>query len=422
MAIYERSRLAHLFRRAGFGARPDELDDAEAAGYAATVERLVDLTSSDVAAEAVPRPTFTPFPPPPDVNFAEFTRMLVWWLDRMVVASRPLRERLTLFWHGHFATSVVKVTPLELMFRQNELLRSAGAGSFAALTQAVTRDPAMLLWLDSDSNRRESPNENLARELFELFALGIGNYGEDDVRAAARAFTGWRLDQPGWRLVADAAQHDDGAKSVLGQTGPWTGDDVARLACSSPACARFVVSRVWGHFARPVTPDDAVVADLAPGFAADLDVARLLRAVFLHPEFQAPATRTGLVKQPAEYVAGALRALGLRAGDLSQPVHQLAALGQLPFVPPDVAGWPQNGYWLSTSFGLARLRLASELAAKADLSSLAGTTPVGRPAAVARTLSVDRWGDRTAAALAGAARDPLALVTLALVSPEYVLA
>jgi len=433
-----RSRIAHLYRRAGFGAGPEELDAAVAAGYEATVDKLLAVTGPDSGASGLAAPTFTPPPtsvPTDDAakraaqqavqktNRDEDRRLNQWWVDRMVLTSTPLRERLTLFWHDHFATSVDKVKDPELMFRQNEIFRNLGAGSFEALTQAVAKDPAMLVWLDANENRKGSPNENFARELLELFVLGIGNYTENDIKEGARSFTGWQYRRQTGQYALAAAQHDGGAKTVFGQTGNFGGEDVIRMAVAQPANAAYVTAKLFSGFARPVRADDPVVRDLAPGFGRDRDVGQLLRAMFLHPEFTAPASRTGLVKQPIEYVVGVLRALNLRAAALGSGLTQtLDSLGQQPFAPPSVGGWPQNGYWLTTSFALARLRFASTVAAKAKLDSLTSASPADRPAAAARLLSVDRWGPATTAALTQATGDPKTLLTLALVAPEYVLA
>jgi uncharacterized protein (DUF1800 family) len=434
-----RSRIAHLYRRAGFGARPDELDAAVAAGYEATVERLVDLSVADAGAAAVPAPTFSPpavVAPPADeaarraaqladqkANREEGRRLNQWWIDRMVLSTTPLRERLTLFWHDHFATSVQKVKQPELMYRQNEIFRAQGAGSFQALALAVAKDPAMLIWLDANENRKGKPNENFARELFELFLLGIGNYSEADVQEGARSFTGWQYRRQTGAFALAANQHDGGAKTVFGQTGNFGGEDVIRMAVAQPASAPYVVSKLWSGFARPAGANDPVVRQLAPAFAKDHDIGKLMRAMFLHPDFVAPATRTGLVKTPIEYVAGALRALGLRANALGNNLPQtMESLGQQPFAPPSVGGWPPNGYWLTTSFALARLRVASNLAGKAKLDAITAVPAADRPAAVARLLAVDGWGPATSAGLAQVAGDPKALLTVALVAPEYVLA
>jgi uncharacterized protein (DUF1800 family) len=435
-----RSRIAHLYRRAGFGARPDELDTAAAAGYEATVDMLVDLSGPDGAWGVVPPPTFTPpvlaaqLPADPEArrqaqqaeqraNREEGRRLSQWWIDRMVLSTTPLRERLTLFWHDHFATSVQKVKEPELMYRQNEIFRTQGAGNFEVLAQAVAKDPAMLVWLDANENRKGSPNENFARELFELFLLGIGNYSEADIREAARSFTGWQYRRQTGVFTLAPAQHDSGAKTVFGQTGNFGGEDVIRMAVAQPASPAYLTAKLWSGFAYPVGPDHAVVKQLAPAFAKDLDVGRLMRAIFLHPEFVAPASRTGLVKQPIEYVVGTLRSLGLRAAGVGANLPTtLDALGQQPFAPPSVGGWPQNGYWLTTSFALSRLRFASTVASKAKVDALTAVPVADRPAAVARLLSVDGWGPSTSTGLAQVASDPRALLTVALVAPEYVLA
>ncbi len=432
-----RSRIAHLYRRAGFGARPEELDAAVAAGYEATVDTLMAFGGPDTGAAGLAGPNFTTAPDPPADPEArrlaqevrrkterdEGRRLNQWWVDRMVLTSTPLRERLTLFWHDHFATSVEKVKDPELMYRQNEIFRSLGGGNFEPLTQAVAKDPAMLVWLDANENRKGSPNENFAREMLELFVLGIGNYTEGDIQEGARAFTGWQYRRQSGQFDLKAALHDSGSKTVFGQTGNFTGEDVIRMAVAQPANAPYVTAKLWSGFARPVGPDDPVVRELAPAFARDRDVAKLLRAMFLHPEFSAPASRTGLVKQPVEYVVGALRALNLRAASVGAGLTQtLESLGQQPFAPPSVGGWPQNRYWLTTSFALARLRFATAVAQKAKLDAIASAPPPERPAAVARLLSVDGWGRTTAAALAQASADPKTLLTLALVAPEYVLA
>ena len=434
-----RSRIAYLHRRLGFGARPDELDAAVAAGYDDTVERLLDLSAID-GADSLPRPTFTAplaasaLPADPTARRAaqqkeqktqrdEAVALGQWWVQRMAASTTPFRERLALFWHGHFATSVQKVKLPELMYRQNEIFRTAGAGSFETLTQTSSKDPAMLIWLDSNDNRKQSPNENFARELFELFTLGIGNYTEADIKDSARAFTGWQYVRARDAFAIAPNLHDTGMKTVLGQTGNLGGEDVVRIATRTPASAAFVAAKLFSHFARPVATTDPVVKDLAAGFAKDLDVGNLVRAMVHHPEFLAPASRSGLVKEPIVYVAGTLRALNLRANAPGVGVDAtLNALGQAPFAPPNVGGWPQNGYWLTTSFALSRLKFASAVAQRADLKAVSSVAAADRPAAAARLLAVDGWSPTTAAALAKAAGDPRALMTLALVAPEYLLA
>jgi uncharacterized protein (DUF1800 family) len=430
----QRSVIAHLLRRTGFGPTATEVDAAMGVGYDATVAGLLDFGASDPA-DAIPVPPLATAPPARNLTTAQrqaavrqrqadVVALTGWWLRRMAVTAHPLREKLTWFWHGHFATSVQKVQRVDLMAAQNALFRSMAAGNFEALTHAVAKDPAMMIWLDTITDVATHPNENFARECMELFTLGIGNYTEGDVKEAARAFTGWKFIPRTGAFVLVKRQHDNGVKTVLGQTGSWGGDDVVRILTNSAASARFVTSRLWSHLAYPVPMADAVVSDLAPGYAADRDIGRLVRSILLHPAFTSSSARTGLVKQPLEWLMGAVRALGLPAGD-TRLVAALRALGQQPFAPPNVGGWPQNEYWLTTASMLTRLRVATTLvtgAPESAIASVAGAAVGDRVDAAAHLVSVPAWSATTAAALARAASDPRHLVTLALVSPEYTLA
>jgi uncharacterized protein (DUF1800 family) len=368
-------------------------------------------------------------------------------MNRMIVTSTPLREKLTLQWHGHFATGIAKVKAPQLMFQQNQLFRAAGAGPFSALAQAVAKDPAMMIWLDTETDDAAHPNENFAREMMELFTLGIGQYSQSDVTAAAHAFAGYSLSRPDLTFVYRPRRHGAGTVTYLGHTGDLSGEQVMDIAVHEPASARFIVAWAWSHFAYPVATTDPVVTDLLGAYSPDRPMASLLRGIFLHPEFLSTATRTGLVKQPLEYLAGAARALGLDAnlrrldpvtgrpvpaavnsisGGEKRPVGLVAlggALGQTMFDPPSVGGWPPNGYWCDTATSLARLQAATLLAGAADLSAIEGLRSRARVDAVAALLGlVDGWGPTTAGALAPVAARPVDLVALALTAPEYVLA
>ncbi|MDQ1391685.1 MAG: hypothetical protein QOF30_662 [Acidimicrobiaceae bacterium] len=461
-----RANIAHLLRRAGFGAHPDEVDQATRAGYRATVESLLaGLRAPDPAGDAVRLPDLTaarvtlgPLPTDPAARQAyqrqrralenrQYVALQRWWLDRMIVTSTPLREKLTLLWHGHFATAFQKVRVAGLMYRQNQLFRTLGGASFEALTQAVAKDAAMMLWLDTESNVAGHPNENFARELMELFTLGIGNYSEADVQEAARAFTGWTLSLGNGEFVLNARRHDSGVKTVLGQTGNLDGTDVVTLITRSPASSRFVVAKLWSHLAYPVSTTDPIVGPLAAAYAQDLNITSLLRAILLHPGFTSPTARQGLVKQPIEWVVGLARAFGVDAdvkptgaaagaagaagsagpatGAAATPRTALSSvltlLAQEPFNPPSVGGWPQNSYWLNTATSLIRLQFAASLGPRLDLSWLTALPANQRPAELAHRLSVDGWGQTTLAALNHVASQPTALVALALCAPEYIL-
>lgn len=428
----DRPTIAHLLRRTGFGPTAAEVDAGVAQGYDAVVDRLLDVHRADPA-DAVAPPSFAPYEPAGQRNLTpaqrqalnaqragEIAALQSWWLNRMATTGQPLRERLTFFWHDHFATSFVKVRRADYLLRQNQLFRTMGMGRFEELTQAVAKDPAMLLWLDAATDKKAHPNENFARELLELFVLGIGNYSEDDVREAARAFTGWYVDPRSESWALARAQHDDGPKTFLGQTGPWSGEQVIHIAVNAAPSAPFIVAKLWSHLAYPVGPTDPVVADLAPGFARDRDIAALVGRMLRDDRFTSPTARAGLVKQPVEWLIGALRALGLPATG-PRLIAGLRQLGQVPFEPPNVGGWPQNEYWLTTASSLARLNIAAALTKQADLSAITAVAPSGRPDALAHLLSVV-WSDQTARGLAQAAANPTELVALALVAPEFVLA
>jgi len=456
-SLATRSDVAHLLRRAGFGAHADDVDELAAGGYEAAVEVLCDLAAPDAAADAIVAPTFDSDSyldaqlGDEDARRAARQRArqerlttATWWLQRMAVAERPLREKLTLLWHDHFATSLQKVKLAELMHLQRQTLYDLGPGSFVELAKAIVRDPAMLIWLDGRESTAAAPNENFAREFFELFTLGHGGgghgddhkdhgtgelakehgtggqpYTEEDVAEAARAFTGWRLRRGRKVASFDERRHDAGAKSILGKQGSFGADDVVDLATNHPACAPHVVSRLWSRLARPGGPADPVVIELAESFADGYDVSALLRGIFTHPEFLAAETRVALVKTPIEYLVGTSRALRVPLD--ATYLRPLAALGQVPLFPPDVAGWPANEAWLSTSASLTRLELARKLAAAADLTTVIALPPSRRVGAVARLLGVDAWGDLTQDALDDVADDERLLVTLALVTPEYLL-
>ncbi|HTC68204.1 MAG TPA: DUF1800 domain-containing protein [Acidothermaceae bacterium] len=424
-----RSDLAHLYRRAGFGATPAELDAAVSAGYAATVAALVaPSAASDPGVTATPAPVFDVLTPPGKSATATARQqynaktrsdsldLTMWWIDRMVMATNPFPEKLTFFWHGHFATAIQKVRSAALMLRQNDLFRSQGLGAFDALDLAVARDPAMMIWLDTAQDVAADPNENFARENMELFTLGYGNYTEDDVREAARCYTGWRYNKTTDAFTEIARLHDNGSKTVLGQTGDFDGSDVVRILTHSTASYRWVCTRVWCRFAKTITTDP-VVNTLMTTYAPQLDVSQLMTAAFTAPEFL--ATKGELVKQPVEYVVGALRALKLRASS-QKYLAVLKNLGQVPFDPPNVGGWPFDDAWLTTAASYTRLQFAHAIAGIGDISAVADESASGRADAAAHLLSVDSWGPQTRVALAQIADDPVSLVTLALCAPEYV--
>jgi uncharacterized protein (DUF1800 family) len=422
--------VRRLLQRVGLGPRRDELDAARAAGFDATLVGLTNPSGRDAGVAATPPPA--PPPPAPQArkndqaarkeqrrDAAAASRVLgVWWLDRMAAADEPFPERMAWFWHGHFATSARKVRYPQLMFAQNETLRRLGRGDFRALAHAMVVDPAMLVWLDGGGNRVGKPNENLAREFMELFTLGVGNYTEDDVREAARALTGWRVDVRSGAARLDPDDHDAGPKSVLGTTADYDAPGLADLLVTRPASPRFLAGRVWRRFVSDTPPDPATLDALVAAYGPTHDITSMVRAAVTSPAFRSESSV--LVRQPVEWLVGALRALRLPASRVQAAALTggLRDLGQTPFFPPDVGGWPAGTPWLSTAAALARVRTARALTEVADLSPVADVPAPGRVEATAALLGLPGFTARTAAALAPLAGRPPDLVAAALASPE----
>jgi uncharacterized protein (DUF1800 family) len=423
----DRRVVASVLRRVTFGPTAAEVDAAAAAGLDPTVAALL----RPVAAPALPDLGPDPYAALERRAGRDARRRARttareqvataswWWLGRMWAGGAD--EKLAFFWHGHWATSVQKVRSAHLMLAQQQTFRRYGHGDTGPLVRAMLRDPALILWLDGQRNTARAPNENLARELMELFTLGAGRYTEDDVKAAARVLTGWRADRISGSARLVPRRHDGSAVTLLGRTGPADADTLAALLVRHPAHVPFLASRIWARYGSddPIPP--ATVRRLT---AAGPDVTAMLTALCTDPAL--PDSAGHLVKQPVEWMVGALRQLGADPGRLTAQQRRtvlggLRALGQVPFRPPSVGGWPAGPAWLTTGSAQARLRLGLALAAiaPAAVDGLARTAPVGRIDALAHLLVVDRWTGRTRAVLDGAARQPRRLLALGLASPEY---
>ena len=437
--MVDRELVAHLLRRATFGPTPAEVDTATSAGFDATLNSLVAPVGVDPGATATPQPTLGVDAydtlgknPSPDAKQRarqaareQILAVQRWWLGRMVSATHQLTEKMVFFWHGHWATSVQKVKSGPLILRQLDTLRAHGRGDFAAFTKAMLRDPALIFWLDGQRNTRQAPNENLARELMELFTLGIGAYREDDIKAGARALTGWTVDRATGATSLMANRHDSGRKTILGQTANFDVDSYADLLVGQPTHGPFIARRLWFRFAssQPLAP--TTEQRLVAAYRQGRDLNALVRAVFADEGFG--GTRGQLVKQPVEWVVGAIRQLGINLADLTeakarQVLTGLDGLGQVPLRPPSVGGWPAGAAWLTTSSLQVRLRLAATLADEASptvLDPLATGTPGSKMDQLARLLVVDAWTERTRSALAQVVGEPKRLLTVGLASPEY---
>lgn len=433
---WDRRLARHLLERAGFGGPPAEVDALVALGPRDAVAKLVEYP----APRDEPAPDFLTV----DVSglddldnltdeqrrqrLQEIQRqarqgivaLKAWWLQRMVATAHPLEEKLTLFWHGHFATEAEKVRHGHALWRQNQTLRRHARGDFGDLLLAVSRDPAMLVYLDNQLNQEGRPNENYARELFELFSLGIGHYTEQDIEETARAFTGWGVRGMRQQFGQEAhfqfnpRLHDDGEKTVFGVTGRLDGADIIPLILRQPSCAPFVLAKLYRHFVtdQPTADDRAVIDDLADLWRdSGYHLQPVLQALFTSEAFYAERQFGAQIKSPVQLVVGTLRRCGL---DLPAEagrglVFMLAGMGQNLFDPPNVAGWPGGEDWINTSTLLQRYNLIGNLLGARRIApldparfGLDDDTPAERAAAqlVEAFLAVP-LGDEQLAELAG---------------------
>jgi uncharacterized protein (DUF1800 family) len=345
----------HLMRRAGFG--PTRTDEEFNPGRAVTdvVDGLLtQLPSPDGAPAQAVDPSLD--------EGQRITELRWWWLDRMASDDAPLVEKMTLFWHGHFCSANLKVASAPLMHQQNRTLRAHALGNFRTLAQQIAVDPAMLRYLDNEANVVGHPQENFARELWELFLLGVGKYTQSDVVESARAWTGHGLnsssDPANHRTTYEffPQWHDGGAKTIFGRTGPFDGPGVIDWTLDGPHqqdVADFIVAKLWSFF---VNPDliNAPLGELAETFiSSNWELRPVVRALITHREFYAPRNRFALVRSPVEFAVASMRAAGLSAHDIG-PDWPIIAMGQSLFDPPSVAGWPRQGGWVSAASSLAK--------------------------------------------------------------------
>lgn len=374
--VFDDVKAAHLLARAGFGGTLEEIARVRELGPSRAVSMLMDFPDSPADEQGV-GPDLSAIEGYPS-NFTEIRKLyqgkteqerqrirqelmranreaigetISWWMRRMATGPAPLHEKLVLFWHGHFTSSAREERQASLIWQQNELHRTMAAGNFAKYVKAISRDPAMLDYLNNSQNRKEHPNENYARELMELFTLGRDRgYTEKDIKEAARAFTGWAHD--GDEFVFRQRDHDTGPKNFLGRTGNFDGDDVIDIILSHKNCAPYIASRLWNFFAYE--PDETLDADMFESLGDVLrennwELRPLLRTMFTSRAFYSERAMGTQIKSPIQLVVGTVRGLGIEMPAARVVVGQLSQMGQVPLSPPNVKGWPGGRLWINTS-------------------------------------------------------------------------
>jgi hypothetical protein len=371
---FDAAKAAHLLNRATFGGLPAEVEKVQKLGPYDAVDWLLDFP--DAPAEEQSRtdlPDFSSIEGYP-TNFREYRKLLErkskeeqkelrqqfmaanreavretmgWWLHRMAYGPYPMQEKLTFFWHGHFTTSAKDERGAMLLWEQNETLRRYSAANFRAFVHHISRDPAMLDYLNNTQNRKGRPNENYARELMELFTLGIGNYSETDIKESARAFTGWSHE--GEEFVFQKYNHDDGPKTFFGRRGNWDGSDIVEMIVARNRCAEYVGSKIWSYFVADCTDDSLASALGDVLYQAKYDLRPLLRKIFTSTGFYQQSIIGGQIKCPVQLVVGTIRNLGVDVPATPIVLSALTQMGQVPLFPPNVKGWPGGRLWINTS-------------------------------------------------------------------------
>lgn len=424
-----RLEIARLFHRFGFGPRPGEFAKALAAGPALTRDKLFSKTEPDLGLMKVPKVSITdlgPRPSPLDPSLATFTSELrrqnieltTWWLDRMVLADFSLQEKAIWFWHGHWATSIKKLNFALPMYKQHQTLQKYALGNFDEMVSAMLDDGALQFWLDGQENTAKSPNENLARELMELFTLGVGRYSETDVKELSRALTGIQVARTNGNVTFRKNRFDNGMKSILGVTQNFDRKSAGKLLVSQPNSKLFITERVWYRYMSSQFPLPAY-SNVESAFEGR-EVKELLFALASSSAMR--DSRYELVKSPVEWFVAVCRALSITPSKLvktSALLNYLQKLAQVPFDPPNVGGWPTDDAWLSSASAQFRASFATWLVAQGDVSPIENLPQMERIQKMADLLGVVEWSDRTRAALEGNIKSSKRLIMLAICSPEY---
>ena len=423
----QRLEIARLFHRTGFGPKPGEFAAALSAGVASTRSKVLSPPST---VSFVTPPALTDLGPRPAPNspaVVDFSQQLryqnqllfMWWLDEMVTSPHTLQEKMTWFWHGHWATSIGKVNYALPMFNQNVTMRKFALGNFKDFAKAMFSDGALQVWLDGQENTVKAPNENFSREMMELFTLGVNRYTETDVKELARAFTGYQVSRSSGVVTFNARRRDAAAVTVLGKTAVMSPEEVIDHLVSQENSALFIAERVWYRFVssqEPLPQNHPMVKAFA-----NRDLSALMNSLIESSAFS--QEKNSMVKSPIEWFVGLCRALAITPSQLPSPTklyNYLEMLSQVPFSPPNVGGWPADQAWLSSASAQFRVSFATSIIGQANLDELTAISLVKRPAYLADLLGVVGWSTRTSYAMRAVRDNPQKLLVIAACSPEYV--
>ena len=424
----ERLAIARLYHRFGFGPRAGEFSAALNRGFSSVRNDFLIPPAIDAGAAQVAEPKITDLGPRPAQKTSELIEFNIqlrqqlkdlplWWLDRMVLSDHALTERMTWFWHGHWATAIGKINFAYPMYQQNALLRKYALGNFGEMSQAMLNDGALQFWLDGGDNTVKAPNENLARELMELFVLGVNRYTETDVRELARALTGYQIVRSSGKVTFNTKRFDAGIKTILGSSTNFNGPSAVNLLVSQSDCVKFIAERIWYRFISSQLP---TVSEIESSFK-DRDIAKLIGAV-TDAKYLSNSDYS-IVKAPVEWFVGVARYLNLKPSELktsAQLLGYLDKMAQVPFSPPNVGGWPTDEAWLSSASAQSRIQFAGWLIKQANLAPLTAIPANKRILWLQDELGVVAFSNRTRVALDGVKSNPAQLLQLAICSPEYV--
>ena len=428
-ADQERLALSRLYSRFGFGPKPGEFEAALKSGFqSAKKSFLVKPSTGDIAADIAPLVIDDVGPRPAAGTFAgveysvkireQIKDMTLWWLDQMVTTDYSLNEKMTWFWHGHWATSIEKLNFALPMYKQNITFRENALGNFASLSKAMYDDGALQYWLDGQENTAKAPNENLSREFMELFTLGVGRYTEEDVKALARVFTGIQVGRTNGNVTFNIRRHDSSAVTLLGTTKVFSSQEAIDLLTARDDASRFIHERLWYRFIS--STEDFPASKNRSAFASR-DIFFAVKD-FVDSDYMY-ASQYAMVKSPVEWVVGVCRAFGVTPSKVKNPQIFNAGfvkLAQVPFAPPNVGGWPAGEAWLTSASAQFRLSLAQVILKSVDLKLINKVKPADRVLYLQNLLGVYQWSKRTSDALTIARLDPERMVLLAINSPEYV--